>query len=65
MQCIVMCVNDVGYYLSDISSDTYIFNFGDLSSGHLVIYVIKRVRLGGYFWKPKGVLKQNVLENTI
>ena len=43
--------------LYEISSDTDIFNFGYLSSGHSV-YMCKDARICGYFLKSKGVLKQ-------
>jgi hypothetical protein len=52
------------YFLSfKISSETRIFNFGYLPSGHS-IYVSNGVRICGYFSKPKEARDQKGLGNT-
>jgi hypothetical protein len=49
--------------LSEISSETQIYNFGYLSSGHY-IYVSKDLRIRGYFSKPKGAREQKKKRET-
>jgi uncharacterized protein YlbG (UPF0298 family) len=57
MQCIVTYANGMYLYLSKISFEIYIFNFGHVSSRQ-TIYVSKDVRIHGYLSKPKQARKQ-------
>jgi len=64
MQCIVTYAAGLYKYISNISSEIRIFNFGYLSFGHY-IYVSKDVRICGYFLKPERVHKKKVWETLL
>lgn len=63
MECIVTDTTGMYVHVSKISSETQSFNFVYIRLSHC-IYVIKDVRVRGYFWKPRGISKQNMLDNT-
>jgi len=62
MQFIVTYTDGMYTWLSKISPEISVFNFGHLSSGHY-IYMCKDVRIHGYFSKPKRVREQQCLGN--
>ena len=64
MQFIVTDTTGMYVYVSKISSETQSFNFVYLRFSHC-IYVSKDVTVRGYFWKPRGLSKQNNLGNKI
>ena len=64
MQSIVRYANGMYSQLSKVSSEICIFNFSYISSGHS-IHVNKDMRMSGYFPKPKGVRKQNLLGKSV